>query len=151
MKNLYDCFQMLRSGTKFSQMWRIGTKSSHVWRIGTKSSHNSSHVKNWYQNSNVWRTGTRSSHMWKMWQNCEEMESNAKCSRFGCYFINVRNTYVCCIWNGVRIFHKVWTIGTKFVTYWYHFFTCCEKLVTILHSVKLRSVKFAVRQSSKTT
>ena len=28
---------------------------------------------------------------------CEEVESNAKCSRFGVYFINVKNTYVCCI------------------------------------------------------
>ena len=25
---------------------------------------------------------------------CEELESNAKCSRFGGYFINVKNTHV---------------------------------------------------------
>ena len=28
-------------------------------------------------------------------KNCEELESNAKCSRFFLYFVIVRNTYVC--------------------------------------------------------
>ena len=28
---------------------------------------------------------------------CEELESNAKCSRLGGYFINVKNTHVCYI------------------------------------------------------
>ena len=41
-------------------------------------------------------------------QNCVELDSNAKCSRFGGYFINVRNTHACKMkFDFVRIFHKV--------------------------------------------
>ena len=146
---IYDFSQMWRTGTKFSQMWRMVTKSSHVWRIGTNPSYlskigiKSSHLKNWYQNSHVWRNGTKSSNMWKIgitnnnvilceemvlnryrcqWQNREELESTAKCSKFGGYFINVRNTHVCNIKSDfVRIFHKckilvrdMWCTGSDF-------------------------------------
>ena len=88
--------------------------------------------KNWYRNSYMWSTGTKSSHMWKLvpnhdwceelalnrhrrqWQNCEELESNAKWNRFWGYLINMRNMHVCNIkFDLVRIFHKVWDIGTK--------------------------------------
>ena len=119
-------------------------------------------MKNWYQNPHVWWTDTKSSHMWKLvpnyrrseelelnrhrcqCQNCEELESNAKCSRFGGHFINVRNRHVCYIkYDFVCIFHKVRDIGTKYVTYWYQLFTFCEEF----GSVKLRSVKFVVQQS----
>ena len=69
---------------------------------------------------------------------CEEFESNTKYSSFGGgYFINVRNTHVCYMeFDFVRILHKVCDIGTKYMTYWYQFSTCCEELVPILHSVK---------------
>ena len=71
------------------------------------------------------------------WQNCKELESNAKCSNFWGYFINVRNTHVCYMkFEFVRIFHKMWDIVTKYVTYWYQIFTCCEELIPILQSVK---------------
>ena len=41
-------------------------------------------------------------------KNCEELESNAKCSIFGGYFINMRNTHVCYMkFDFVRMFHKV--------------------------------------------
>ena len=30
----------------------------------------------------------------------------------------------------------VFSLSTKYVTYWYQFCTCCEELVPILHSVK---------------
>ena len=53
------------------------------------------------------------------YQNCEELESNTKCSRFWRYFINLRNTHVHAIWNLTLcvFFIKVWDIGTKYVTY----------------------------------
>ena len=70
------------------------------------------------------------------WQNCEELKSNAKCSRFGRYFTNVRNTHVCYMKYFMRSFHRVCDIGTNYMTYWYKFFTCCEEMVPILLSAK---------------
>ena len=65
------------------------------------------------------------------------MQNAADLGGGGGHFINVRNTHVCYIkFDFVRIFYKVRDIGTKYVTYWYQFFTCCEELVPILHSVK---------------
>ena len=145
-------------------MWRIGTKSSHVWRIGTKFSHlcksgiNSSN-DNWYQNSHVWRTDTKCSHVknWyqvithmKHWylivtdvsnktlKNWNRMQNAVVWGGGGGEFYHVfKNTHVFYMkLDFVRIFHKVWDIGSKYVTYWYQFFTCCEELVAILHSVK---------------
>ena len=51
--------------------------------------------------------------------------------------MNVSNTHVCYMkFDFVRIFHKVLDIGTKYVTYWYQFCTCCQDLEPILHSMK---------------
>ena len=84
------------------------------------------HMKNWY----LFVTDVSD-------KTVNELKSNDKCSRFEGYFINVRNMHVCYIkFDFMRVFHKVGDIGTKYVTYWYQFFTCCEKLVPILHSVK---------------
>ena len=142
-------------------MWRIGTKSSHIWRISAKSAHlwkigiKSSHVKKLYQNWHVWITGTKSSHnikiviklsqMWRTGTGSLQM-SVTKLWRIGIEckmqqikdcFINVRNTHVCHKKiDYVRIFHQVWDIGVKYVTYWYQFLTCCLELVPNPHSVK---------------
>ena len=46
---------------------------------------------------------------------CEELELNARCSKFGVGWgvINVRNTHVCYMeFDLMRIFHKVLDIGT---------------------------------------
>ena len=124
--------------------WGIGTNSSHVWGIGTNSSHprksltissqvwwiltNSSHVRN-YSNS---KTLEFPSTFIKLWYACEELESNAKCSSFEGYFIDVRNMYDCYMkfdyvhishtrekyWYEIRdvlvpILHALWGIGTN--------------------------------------
>ena len=72
------------------------------------------------------------------WQNYDELEANAKSSGMGGgYLINVRKTHV---WNikvdFVRNLHKVWDIGTSYVTYWYRFFHVLWGIGTHLHSVK---------------
>ena len=122
-------------------------------QICKKISIKSYHVKNWYQNSRVksWcqnLTHVKNCRCEKLvlnrhrcqWQNCEELESNAKCSRFGGgggYCISVRNTHVCYMKHDlVRIFHKVWYVGTKYATCWYQFPACCEESVPIIHSLK---------------
>ena len=106
MKNWFDSSQVWRIGTKLSQMWRIGTKSSHVWIIGTKSSHLWKMVSNHHKrkirtceelvpnphtseklvpNYHRWEILVLNRHRWQ-WQNCAELESSAKCSRFGGIF-----------------------------------------------------------------
>ena len=48
----------------------------------------------------------------KVCHTCEELESNAKCSRFVVYFINVKNTHICYIkLDLMRISHNVRDIG----------------------------------------
>ena len=55
------------------------------------------------------------------------------------YLNNVRNAHVCYMkFDFVRILQNVGEIGTKYLTYWYQFFTCCEKLVPILHCVAVQ-------------
>ena len=86
------------------------------------------------------------------WQNCEELESNANAADLGGgHFINVRNTkmYACLLlrFDFVRIFHKARDIGMKYVTYWYHSFTCCEELEQIFFTAWTeRKVKFPVQK-----
>ena len=79
----------------------------------------------------------------------EDLESNAKYSRFG-GILSMWGIRMYAIWNltSCVFFHKVWDIGTKYVTYWCQCFTCCEELVQILTMLILRSVKFAVQQCS---
>ena len=51
----------------------------------------------------------------------------------------MRNTHVCYLkFDFVCIFHKVCDIGTKYLTYWSQFFTCCEELVPIIHGVNAK-------------
>ena len=104
------------------------------------------HVKNWYQTITDVSKLVLNRHRCP-WQNCEELESNAKYIAdyyffyffflWGEYFNNVRNTHVCYMkFDFVRMFHQVWDIGTKYVTYWYQLFTCCDELALILDNVK---------------
>ena len=102
------------------------------------------------------------------WQSSKELDSNVICSRFffggggeggvGSYFINVSNMHVCYIkFDFVRIIHKMWDIGTKYVVYWNQIFTCCEELVPFVPIVRnwyqfftvwnLQRVLFAVQHS----
>ena len=47
-------------------------------------------------------------YVYKVCNACEELESNAKCSRFGRYFIDVKNAHIYYMnFDFVRIFHKV--------------------------------------------
>ena len=138
MKNCTIFSQMWRIGTKFSQMWRIGTRSSRMWRIGIKSSHlwkidiKSLHVKNSIKTHTIEEL-IPNSHMKNLYQITTDVKN--------WYFIvtdvsdnlSMWRLRMCAIWN-VRIFHKVWDIWMKYVTYWYQFFICIGELVPILHS-----------------
>ena len=77
----------------------------------------------------------------KLCHACEELQSNAKNSRFRGYFIDVKNTHECLMkFDRVRfsLMHvRDICINSKFVKYWYKLFTRCEELVPILHGVKL--------------
>ena len=67
------------------------------------------------------------------------IRSDGKCSRFegGGGYQCMRNAHELYMkWDFMRIFHKLWHIGTKYATHWYQFFTYCEEFVPILHSVK---------------
>ena len=75
----------------------------------------------------------------KFWYACEELESNAKCSSFGVYFIDVRNMHDCYMkFDYVRI-------SLTHEKYWYNIrdvlvpilHARCEELVPILHGVKI--------------
>ena len=155
----YTFSQMWRICTKFSQMWRNRTKSSHMWRIGTKSSHllknsikthtcedqvpNSHTCEDLVPNSHTCRKLVPNHHKWEelvlnrhrcQWQNCEELESNAKCSRFG----GISSMWVIRMhakWNLILcVFFLKCEILVRNMAYWYQFFTCYEDLVLIIHS-----------------
>ena len=131
--------------------------------IGTKSSHQLKHwyqiitcekfvskltrMKNWYKtflthlkklvpNYHRCEELVLNRHGWQ-WQNCEELESNAKCSRFGGYFINERNTHVCYIklcekYARSRISKLLWNstsfVFSQSVRYWYEI---CDRRIGI--------------------
>ena len=62
----------------------------------------------------------------KLCHACEELESNAKCSRFGLYFIDVKNTHKCYMkFDIVRI-------SLTHERYWYKI---CDVLVPLHHAV----------------
>ena len=69
----------------------------------------------------------------KLWYACEELESNAKCSSFGGYFIDVRNMHDCYMkFDYVRI-------SLSREKYWCEIRDVpirCEDLVPILHGMK---------------
>ena len=161
-----------RFGSNFSQMWRIGTKSSHVWRIGTKSSHlwkigiKASHVKIGIKTHTCEEMIPKPHTCEKLlpiyhtyeelvldrhrcqWQNCVELESNVKCSRFG-GILSMWGIRMYAIWNLIScvfftkceiLVRNMWRIGANFsraVRNWYQFFTVWT----------VRSVKFAVQHS----
>ena len=109
VKNRYLCEKLVSN----HQMWKIGTKLSHMWRTGTRSSQMSV--------TKLWRIGIecKMQQIWGVFYQCGE---------YACMLFEI---WICAYFNKVR------DIGTKYVTYWYQFFTCCEYLVPILHSVKL--------------
>ena len=53
------------------------------------------HEKNWCPRISNSKTLEFPSTFIKLWYACEELESNAKCSSFGMYFIDVRNMHGC--------------------------------------------------------
>ena len=69
----------------------------------------------------------------------EELESNAKCSSAGVYFIDVRNMHDCYrnLTTCVFLSH-VRKVGMKSLTHWYQFFMRCEEMVPTLHGVKFK-------------
>ena len=143
---------MWRIITKFSQMWIIGTESSHVWINGTKYSHlwktdiNSSHVIKMVPNPHTYEEMVPNPHTCEklvpnhhiyeelalnrhrcQGQNCEELELNAKCSRFGGH-LSIWGICMDAIWNLIS----------------YVFFTKCEMLVRNMWcfcTIFLRTVK----------
>ena len=156
MKNWYDSSQMWQLVPFFTivkNRYQLLTqsKSSHLWKICIKSSH----VKILYQNSHMWRTGTtsklvpnfrrcdelvRNRHR-RQWQNYEEFGSNAKWSRLGAVMWGIRkyakwNLTSCVFCTKCEILvRNMWCISTKF-------FTCREKLVPIIHTVKFTRCEF---------
>ena len=155
-KDWFDFFQILRICTQFSQMWRSGTSSSQ-WELityrersgrvldsrprGRRFECDAAHIFDLQSYScprffNCKTYGisiTCLNHVIKSLHICEELESNAKCSRFGGVFYwckacacmlhiislraqisqNVRYWYA--IYDVlVPIFHALWRIGTNF-------------------------------------
>ena len=88
--------------------------------------------------SNIWRTGTLSFHMsltklWRIEIECKMQQIGGGGGAFYQCEEYARMLYK--FWL-LHFFHKVWDIGTKYVAYVYQFFTWCEELLPILHSVK---------------
>ena len=93
--------------------------NQHMWKIGIKSHTYNELVPNPPTCFKLVPT----------YHNCEELVQML-------VTIHVTKTHVCCMkFDFVRIFYEVWGIGTKYVTYLHYFFTWCEELVPILHSV----------------
>ena len=93
----------------------------HMWKICIKTHTCEELVPNYH----IYKELVLNRHRCQ-WQNCDELETNAKCSRFGGYFINVRDTHVCYIYTKfdfVRFFPQS-------VRYWYEI---CDLLVPIFH------------------
>ena len=109
-------------------MWRIGTNfhkgeesvanphiyeklvsNHHMWKIGIKAHMCEELVPNPHTCKKLVSNPRRCEELVLnchicQWQNCEELESNTKCSR-----IWVRNTHVCYIWNLIScVFFTKW-------------------------------------------
>ena len=79
-----------------------------MWTIGTKLTD----FKNWYMYLIVTDVSDKTVKIWKRMQNAADLGVFYQCEEYACMLYEI---------DFVRICHKVWDIGTKYVTYRYQF------------------------------
>ena len=135
VKNRYEFLTSVRNWYQIIHMWKMISKTNTCEELVPNPHTCEKLVPNNHRCEELVLNRHRC-----QWINCEELESNAKCSRTGSILsmwgIRMYATRIYMKFDFLRIFYKVWEIDTKYVTYWYQFYTCCEWLVPILHSVK---------------
>ena len=111
--NLHICEKMISN----HHMWKIGIKTHTCVELVANPHTCEKLVPNYHTYEELVLNRHRC-----QWQNCEELKSNAKCSRFGGggYLINVRNTRM--YW--LRVYFS------QSVRYWYEI---CDVLVPFFH------------------